>query len=273
MAIPLSRAADELIRQLRRILTVGGKGNLLTMQVGELYARFVAERGEPRIRCELVADRRVDDAQGLRLKRMGFEMTPDWRHYTRVEVVEDEAGLANLAQQTVRVLLSVYEADPRQIVAFFTELQEETAPMNPTARQALEELDKFNSDRNWETLFAALREGTVVVPLESDAPNAAAILLKDPDGQPALPVFTDYGALVAHWPDGRPYTWMQGRDFFAWALQHHLWPVVLNAGGPVAGELGEEHVRRLAAPPAPKPGQPGTGGRRAEPVRVRAHRP
>lgn len=269
MAIPLSRAADELIRQLRRVLTVGGQGNLLTMQVGELYVRFVAERGNPRLTCELVADGRVGDAEGLRLKRMGFTLSADWRRYVKAEVVDDEGGLSNLAQQTVRILLSIYNADPRQIVAFRCELQEETAPMNPAARQALEELDKFNSERNWETLYAALREGTVVVPLESSAPNAAAVLLKDPDGQPALPAFTDYGALLALWPEGRPYTWMQGKDFFAWALQHRLWPVMLNAGGPVAGELGEEQVRRLSAPPA----APKAQVRKVVPVRVRARKP
>jgi hypothetical protein len=268
MAIPLSRAADELIRQLRRILTVGGKGNLLVMQAGEFYVRFVAERGSPRLRCETVADRRLGEAALIRLRRMGFEVTPDWCHYVREETIDDEAALANLAHQTVRILLTIYEADPRQIVAFKSELREGTAPSNPAARQALEEVDRFNSPAHWETLFAALREGTVLVPLESDAPDAGVLLLKDPDGNTALPAFTDGAALATYWPGGKPFTWMHGQDFFAWAVQHSLWPVVLNPGGPIAGELKEEHVRRLSAAPAPPARPAPSAALRREPVAV-----
>jgi len=249
MAIPLSRSADELIRLLRRVLTQGGNANVLQVSAGEVYIRFIAERGSPRLRCEACSNRhlspagRLLEADLLRLQRLGFEVPSDGSAYVRITAVEDEGALADLAQQTVRILTSIYRCDPRQIVSVRVDLRD-TGPRNPDVLRLLEEIHHANSPRTWQRLFEVLRVSKLIVPVDE---SNTALFLHGPDGETVLGVFTDHEAVVKFWPNGRKYVAMPAVEFFPWARKHRLWPVVINPGGPVAGELGEEHVELLAA--------------------------
>jgi hypothetical protein len=253
---PLCRSADELIRQLRRILTEGGSGNFLIAAAGHAFVQFAAERGSPHLHMEVTANaslppqRRLDADALRRLERMGFLMREGSAHYSRAVEVEDEATLAHLAHQTVMILESIYGCDPRDPLAIDCELQRFQHPKNPELLAALFEYDRQLMRENWNAFCRAFLDAHLLVPVDD---THTALYLHDPDNRPVLPVCSDYDAILAVYPKGNAYTIMPGTDFVEWAQRNGVWPVMLNPGGPLVLELDRTQIGALATLPVPVP--------------------
>jgi hypothetical protein len=72
------------------------------------------------------------------------------------------------------------------------------------------------------------------------------VVLTNPQGQTALPVFTDEEAVRLWQPEGAPYVAFHAPDLFQLALQNNADALVVNVAGPTGGEITRHELSVLA---------------------------
>ncbi len=111
----MSAHEQQLIQNLKRMLTEGGMGNFLIVSCGDAYFQFAAGRGETQIYCEAVSNeylprgRQLSGEQSKQLQALGFEPPDEGTHnFSRNFAVAADSALSDLASRTLRILSTVY---------------------------------------------------------------------------------------------------------------------------------------------------------------------
>src|SRR4051812_24792927 len=131
---------------------------------------------------------------------------------------------------------------------------------NPELLDAVSVVAHDDNPETRRALYNALLNSTLLAPTRDEPGNEAAsgwttaqqdagiplVTLRNPQGQIAVPVFTDEGALNAWRPEGGPYIGFRGRDFFKIAQQNNTEAILLNPAGPAGGEITRREITALA---------------------------
>jgi hypothetical protein len=140
------------------------------------------------------------------------------------------------------------------------------SPTNPELIDAMAGVAHNDNGQTRRALYEALVNSTLLVPtaaqgedpqpgwhsLEEDT-QLQFIVLTNPQGQTALPVFTDEEALRLWQPEGAPYVAFHAHDLFALALQNNADALVVNVAGPTGGEITRHELSVLAQGTLPDP--------------------
>lgn len=105
---------EQLIHNLRRLITEGGESNFLIVSVGDVYVQFAASHGDKEVYCEAVSNEflphglQLTEDKVSQLRELGFEEPGASPNFSRTFDVAEEAGLRELAQLTRYILSNVY---------------------------------------------------------------------------------------------------------------------------------------------------------------------
>jgi hypothetical protein len=123
-------------------------------------------------------------------------------------------------------------------------------PQNPRLVEAMREVARSAEVPVRQALYAALANGQLVVPIDSEslkgpAEEHAPLQVDSFEGGPVLAVFTDVDALRRWRHVGHPWAGVHGVDFFAHAHRVGATAVRVNPEGEVGGELYGNEVEAI----------------------------
>lgn len=141
------------------------------------------------------------------------------------------------------------------------------SPTNPELIDAMAGVAHNDNGQTRRVLYEALMNSTLLVPTSGEGDDDPQpgwhelaedtqlqfVVLTNPQGQTALPVFTDEEALRLWQPEGTPYVAFPAPDLFGMALQNNADALVVNVAGPTGGEITRHELSVLAQGTLPDP--------------------
>lgn len=242
-------AVDDIVDDLRRLLTEGGDGNYLVLSSDVYYVQFAGQPGDTGLHCEAVSDIFLPEDRALsrsgrdRLEALGFAQDSPEENFHRVFDVTSEEALRQIVEKAVSIFEQVYGCGPKPALDREIELGSIEHPDNPDLEEAIDDLLREENDDTRYSLMSNLADAVLIVPVCGEDP----LVITDEAGQQAVPVFTNRHEQLAWSPGDCSYRPVDGIELVLWAQETEAPALVFNPAGGKALLLPLDAIRDLAA--------------------------
>src|SRR6266508_2358289 len=117
-------------------------------------------------------------------------------------------------------------------MSFISKLFTKSGSKNSQLTESVSAVMQDDNPQTRQTLCSVFQRSTLIMPTVRDGKDVLPMLLKDPEGNLALPVFSDpeaFSRALREWGSSEShYTSVQGTDLFSFALQHDVDAIVIN---------------------------------------------
>jgi len=240
---------DDIVDELRRLLTEGGDGNYLVLSSDVYYVQFTGQPGDTGLHCEAVSDVFLPDDRALseqgrtRMEALGFRQESSGENFHRTFDVASDEALRHIAGTALSIFEQVYGCGPAPVLEREIELGSIEHPDNPDLEEAIDDLLREENDDTRYGLMSNLADAVLIVPVCGEDP----LVITDEAGQQAVPVFTNRHEQLAWTPGDCSYRPVNGIELVLWAQETEAPALVFNPAGGQALLLPLDTIRDLAA--------------------------